>query len=101
MKLVACTACDAFIPATRPSCPCCDAPRESSSMWCRATAMLRAAGGGAIAVTLMACYGAPPYNYEVVAPVEETEPDVEYTEEEQAERDEAARLPDEERADGQ
>lgn len=61
-KLSTCTKCDGFMPSDASSCPHCDSPvrRPRASL---ARRLLSAAGGGAVAMTLMACYGAAPSAY--------------------------------------
>lgn len=61
-----CPSCDGFIPAAAPSCPHCDTapafpprPRARRGL---ARTLLTLAGSGAMAITLMACYGAPPFD---------------------------------------
>lgn len=55
----ACPACPGFVPDHCTSCPHCGA---GGSRWSRlARALAGLAGGAAAAVTLAACYGAPPY----------------------------------------
>lgn len=63
--LAACPACAGFVPAARPTCPHCDAalPRGPSRGGRLAGALARMAASGAVAVTLMACYGAMPRPY--------------------------------------
>ncbi len=58
-KLEQCGGCQGFVPNGKSSCPNCGLRRESS----RSSRLLwigGALGGGAIAFTLMACYGMPP-----------------------------------------
>ncbi|MEM7157072.1 MAG: hypothetical protein AAF799_29740 [Myxococcota bacterium] len=61
MKIVStldsCPTCDGFMPAATARCPHCGAAAGWSR---RAKNLARLAGGSAIAVTMMACYGAPP-----------------------------------------
>lgn len=57
-KLPPCRACGAFVPHRAEDCPCCGAARAPSLPgWLRALATVGA--GGALAVTLSACYGGP------------------------------------------
>jgi len=60
MAMDRCPSCDGFLPFERgAACPHCDASlrlAKGSSL----RRALNAAGGGAVAFTLMACYGAPP-----------------------------------------
>jgi len=66
--LVSCDSCHGFVPATADRCPCCDAPASPPARWRRlGRALLAAAGGGVMAMTLMACYGAPAH-YPTVPP---------------------------------
>ncbi len=60
--LVSCRACGGFVPAPRHACPHCDAPVEHApARFARLARVLAlAAGGGALMLTLMACYGLPP-----------------------------------------
>ncbi len=56
-----CLSCDGFLPAGRERCPNCAAPERSSrSLATRLGLVAGPLGGSAIAITLMACYGAPP-----------------------------------------
>jgi hypothetical protein len=55
----ACPACSGFVPACRTSCPHCEHAPSRWRHWLGALARL--AGSGAAAMTLAACYGAPPY----------------------------------------
>lgn len=70
-KLFPCAVCGGFIPTHASSCPHCSAATKPSSASAKATArgvgrspivkaLGGALGGGAIAFTLMACYGVPP-----------------------------------------
>lgn len=72
--MFACTACDAFVPSDQTACPCCDAPCRRS-WWKRFVNLARVAGGGAVAMTLMACYGGPAYRYQPddVAPIDSSD----------------------------
>lgn len=62
--LTACPSCDGFLPPAASSCPHCDAQvtvKTGSPFLSRlARGVLAVAGGGTIALTLMACYGIPP-----------------------------------------
>ncbi len=61
--LPTCSSCAGFIPAAAALCPHCDArvPATSPPFLSRlARGVLGIAGGGTIALTLMACYGIPP-----------------------------------------
>ena len=55
--MIRCTRCEGFIPTTVSACPNCStvSPRGRA-----ATGFLAVLGAGAAALTLMACYGAPP-----------------------------------------
>lgn len=60
-----CSACDGFIPASCTACPHCDPSQATidpaaARAWQRLAMLLRITGGTAVAMTLMACYGAPP-----------------------------------------
>ncbi len=61
-RLLSCPACAGFVPGGRASCPHCDAAMASGSSWTVRLARRLASmiGGGAFAITLMACYGAMP-----------------------------------------
>lgn len=63
-KLGVCSSCRGFVPAGRPTCVHCGARSPGSARALldrfRVGALGGALGGGAIAFTLMACYGAPP-----------------------------------------
>jgi hypothetical protein len=72
-KLTQCSSCGGFIPAIKSSCPHCSSSSSAAAAAAaaspagrsvfnrlRARALGGAFGGGAIAFTLMACYGAPP-----------------------------------------
>lgn len=60
MKLLTCSSCDGFVPRSATECPHCSAALSGSSATSRLGVLATALGGGAIAVTLMACYGGPP-----------------------------------------
>ena len=62
MSLSRCATCSGYLPSRATTCPHCDA---AVSLRPRSTArrLLDVAGGGAIALTLAACYGAPPGYY--------------------------------------
>jgi len=62
--LTRCSNCGGFVPETVTACPNC---RKSSPLGRAAKACLKLATGGAVAVTLMACYGGPAHEY---APVQ-------------------------------
>ncbi len=53
--LIPCFSCRSLVPSDHDACPVCGAAKRS---WLRNTGLLVAAG--AVAVTLMACYGPPP-----------------------------------------
>ncbi len=65
MDMLNCVRCEGFIPAKASSCPHCDAPTGRRS---KLRTLLNVAGGGAVAMTLMACYGGAPRDYAPVAP---------------------------------
>ncbi len=62
-QLSTCSKCSGFFSRKSARCPHCDAPKAASlPLGLRALGLLGAVGGGAFAVTLMACYGCPdPY----------------------------------------
>ena len=67
--MLTCSDCSGFVPAAVAACPNCDAPNTEKHAVRRwtigsrlARTILNVAGGAAVAMTLMACYGAPPYN---------------------------------------
>jgi hypothetical protein len=62
--LIRCSACGGFVPESVTSCPNC---KKGSPLGRAAKACLKLATGSAVAMTLMACYGAPPHQY---APIE-------------------------------
>lgn len=69
MPLDSCSVCPALVPAGASHCPNCDAPQDSAPAKSRASTRtlgiagaLRWTGSAAVALTLMACYGAPPFN---------------------------------------
>jgi hypothetical protein len=63
--LQACPSCDGFVPPTSTQCPNCHAVRpRPQPLLVRAC---QALAGGAVAVTLMACYGAPAH-YKLAQP---------------------------------
>ena len=70
-NLTLCSSCSGFLPHRATSCPHCDAPvaqrSEGTGGASRARklgrAIARVATGGAVAATLMACYGGPPSDY--------------------------------------
>lgn len=55
-SLVSCSACAGLVPASRATCPHCEAPRRRIP-----GALARLAGAAGCLVTLMACYGAVPH----------------------------------------
>lgn len=64
MDMLNCTRCEGFIPAQASHCPHCDAQAHGRSrLGATARTLLNVAGGGAVAMTLMACYGGPPREY--------------------------------------
>lgn len=58
MNMLNCSCCEGFVPANANRCPHCDiaAPRRRSTL----RTLRNIAGGGAVAMTLMACYGGGP-----------------------------------------
>lgn len=63
MSLTACPSCEGFLPPAASACPHCDVQLSKASppfLSRLARGVLGLAGGGTIALTLMACYGAPP-----------------------------------------
>ncbi len=60
-RLASCSSCKGFVPASAALCPSCRAPQETSALARLRLGVLGGAlGGGALAFTLMACYGCPP-----------------------------------------
>jgi hypothetical protein len=57
-NLATCVTCGGLVPPRRATCPHCDRPIGRAVRAARRLAM--AAGGGAMLMTLMACYGGPP-----------------------------------------
>jgi hypothetical protein len=55
MDMLNCSGCEGFVPARAPRCPHCDVTIDRRPSTLRK--LLNVAGGGAVAVTLMACYG--------------------------------------------
>lgn len=66
MQLLACDGCDGFVPEASARCPNCDAARPVPGRGLLVRAC-HALAGGAVAVTLMACYGAPAH-YKLAQP---------------------------------
>ena len=64
MTLPRCDRCDGFVPPSVTACPNCEpaAARgvDAARGWVRFGLLLRVTAGSAVAMTLMACYGAPP-----------------------------------------
>jgi hypothetical protein len=66
LTLGACAHCDGFLPSGASACPHCGAAATAERAACApprhgiASRLLAVASGGLMAVTLMACYGAPP-----------------------------------------
>ena len=58
MDMLNCSRCEGFIPAKSLSCPHCDTRIQPTRSTLRK--LLNVAGGGAVAMTLMACYGGGP-----------------------------------------
>lgn len=65
-QLIPCPDCGGFVPSNAAACPHCDRSTGTpgSRLGRAASACLKVATGGAVAVTLMACYGGPPHAYE-------------------------------------
>ncbi|MCA9593779.1 MAG: hypothetical protein KC776_10730 [Myxococcales bacterium] len=66
--LSVCSSCEGFVPAGARACPHCDAPHKRSRLARAARASAKVALGGAVAMTLMACYGGPPHAYGPIEP---------------------------------
>jgi hypothetical protein len=64
-SLQTCSECGGFVPARLARCPHCDTELQppGSALARAAKACLKVATGGAVAMTLMACYGGPPHAY--------------------------------------
>ena len=62
--LHACPACAGFVPASRSTCPHCDAAITPPRGHRLARVLVSMIGAGAMSVTLMACYGAMPHHGE-------------------------------------
>ena len=62
MRLASCERCEGFLPSAATRCPHC---RARPSLGRK---LLNVAGGGAVAITLMACYGGAPHMYAPQAP---------------------------------
>ncbi|MFO0571922.1 MAG: hypothetical protein U0263_40230 [Polyangiaceae bacterium] len=62
-SLVICAHCRGFVPASASHCPHCDRGTTDSRLGRVVSTCLKVATGGAVAVTLMACYGGPPHSY--------------------------------------
>jgi hypothetical protein len=64
MTLPRCAICDGFVPPSVATCPNCEpaAARglDAARGWMRLRFLLGVTAGSAVAMTLMACYGAPP-----------------------------------------
>src|SRR5574338_147699 len=64
MTLPRCAICDGFVPPSVAACPNCEpaAARglDAARGWMRLRFLLGVTAGSAVAMTLMACYGAPP-----------------------------------------
>jgi hypothetical protein len=58
-SLSSCRACGGLVPPARTACPHCDAPFAPRRFAAITRALVTAAGGGALAMSLMACYGGP------------------------------------------
>lgn len=59
--LTSCDDCGGFVPRLASACPNCGCQTDRSRNALRV--LLNVAGGGAVAMTLMACYGPPPHAY--------------------------------------
>ncbi len=59
-----CPRCDGFVPVSLQACPNCEPAHARSTgellSWARLGLLFRVTAGSAVAMTLMACYGAPP-----------------------------------------
>jgi hypothetical protein len=62
MSLTRCSRCQGFIPGQSLSCPNCAAPSPARGLLSRVGLAGGILGGGAVAFTLMACYGMAPCN---------------------------------------
>ena len=64
-SFVMCAHCRGFVPAAAPLCPHCDRSTVAATtgLGRAVKTCLKVATGGAVAVTLMACYGGPPHAY--------------------------------------
>lgn len=60
MKLSSCPSCRGLLPARALDCPHCEATLVASPIARAAKVLVGMATGGAVAMTLMACYGMPP-----------------------------------------
>lgn len=60
MKLSSCPSCRGLVPASALDCPHCDTMLVASPLTRAAKVLVGMATGGAVAMTLMACYGMPP-----------------------------------------
>lgn len=67
-QLISCVCCSGFVPVAATECPHCGSRPGTKRFSALRSSLLRAIGGGAVAVTLMACYGAP-MNRQAVAPM--------------------------------
>ncbi len=59
--LIPCFSCRGLVPSDHDTCPNCGAKKRS---FLRKNGLLLVAAAGAAAVTLMACYGVPPCDYQ-------------------------------------
>ncbi len=72
MTLPRCPTCDGFVPPSLATCPNCEPAAvggfDAADGWVRFGILLRMTAGSAVAMTLMACYGAPPDRFDVRDP---------------------------------
>lgn len=64
LALDSCPSCDGFVPPRAAVCPHCGQQKSAVGKWARRAAV--AVAGAGFGVTLMACYGPPPREYDKV-----------------------------------
>jgi hypothetical protein len=77
MRLTTCIACGGFVPAPSAGCPHCEAPRPGVHDEIddkQGSRFVRLWGGGALALTLSACYGMAPHPYHAEVPEPRCDP---------------------------
>lgn len=62
--LTKCSSCDGLVPSGQQACPHCESPVVPTRSRSKVAAAMALVSAGAASVTLMACYGMPPCDYQ-------------------------------------